>query len=139
MSEANVIELEHVYSHPPAAVWRALTDPETHARWWGAGDVRPVLGHQFQLDMGRWGMQDCEVLAVEPERLFRYRFAIGVLDTTITWTLEPEKDGTRLQLRHEGFDVNTLLGREALRGMGEGWPNVMRHLDEVIDEDLARC
>jgi hypothetical protein len=34
--------------------------------------------------MGKWGQQLCEVVAVEPERLLRYRFAVGRLDTTIT-------------------------------------------------------
>src|SRR6266404_3873129 len=82
MSTDNVIELEHYYSHPPAAVWRALTTPELHARWWTAGDVKPVVGHKFELDMGHWGKQSCEVLAVEPERLISYVYALGVLDTT---------------------------------------------------------
>jgi hypothetical protein len=31
-SKPAIIELEHVYSHSPAAVWRALTDPELVAR-----------------------------------------------------------------------------------------------------------
>jgi len=41
--------------HPPAAVWRALTDPDLLARWWAAGEVKPVVGHRFTLDMGNWG------------------------------------------------------------------------------------
>lgn len=24
---------------------------ELHAKWWAAGDVRPVVGHEFTLDM----------------------------------------------------------------------------------------
>lgn len=75
MKAENVIELEHHYAHPPAAVWKALTTPDLHARWWAAGDVRPVVGHRFDLDMGRWGKQPCEVLAVEPERRLRHLFA----------------------------------------------------------------
>ena len=49
----DMIVVERLYDHPPAAVWRALTDPALHARWWAAGDVRPVVGHRFTLDMGR--------------------------------------------------------------------------------------
>ena len=37
MSQPAVIHLDHYYSHPPASVWKALTDPELHARWWAAG------------------------------------------------------------------------------------------------------
>ncbi|HVJ89571.1 MAG TPA: SRPBCC domain-containing protein, partial [Labilithrix sp.] len=79
--------LEHVYLQPPARVWRALTDPALVARWWAHGDIRPVVGHRFEMDMGPWGKQACQVLTVEPERLFRYRFAETTLNTIITWEL----------------------------------------------------
>jgi uncharacterized protein YndB with AHSA1/START domain len=49
----------------------------------GPGDVEAVVGHRFTLDMGPWGKQRCEVTQVEPERLLVYRFAVGVLDTTL--------------------------------------------------------
>ncbi len=128
MSAPGVIRLEKVYPHPPSAVWRALTDPALHARWWGAGDVRPVVGHRFTLDMGPFGKQPCEVIAVEHERLFSYRFATGTLDTTITWQLSAEGRGTRLALTHEGFDLDSPMGRAAWEGMKGGWPGVLDRL-----------
>ncbi|HEY4075910.1 MAG TPA: SRPBCC domain-containing protein [Rhizomicrobium sp.] len=139
MSADEVSEVEHFYAHPPAAVWRALTTPELHARWWAAGDVKPVVGHKFDLDMGRWGKQSCVVLAVEPERMIRYLFAAGVLDTTITWRLAPEGDGTRLQLRHEGFNLNTPMGRQAMEGMRPGWSGVLLRLAEVLDDTFEKA
>src|SRR5262249_41105104 len=105
MNAPAVIRLERHYSQPPAAVWRVLTTPELFARWWAAGDIQPRVGHRFQLDMGRWGMQQCEVLAVEHEQLLSIRFAEGQLDTTITWQLSALGSGTRLQFTHEGFDL----------------------------------
>jgi uncharacterized protein YndB with AHSA1/START domain len=134
MTNTTAIELEHFYRRPPSAVWKALTDPELHARWWAAGDVRPVVGHRFDLDMGPWGKQPCEVLEVEPERLLKYRFASGTLDTTITWRLIPERDGTRLQLRHEGFDPDSPLAKQAFEGMKAGWPNVLRRMEAVLED-----
>ncbi len=126
------IELVRLYAHAPSAVWRALTDPELHARWWAAGDVKPVVGHRFTLDMGKWGKQPCEVLAVEDGRLLSYRFAEGALDTRITWTLEPEGTGTRLTLVHEGFDLESPMGRAALEGMTAGWPAVLTRLGDLL-------
>lgn len=126
------IHCDQFIAHPPATVWKALTEPELHARWWAAGDVRPVVGHRFTLDMGKWGQQPCEVLDVEPERLLRYSFASGTLDTTITWRLEPEGAGTRLFLEHSGFDLDSPLGRTALDGMGGGWPGVLRNLEPAL-------
>lgn len=132
MSAPTVIQLDHFYAHPPAAVWRALTDPQLHARWWAAGDVRPVVGHRFELDMGPWGKQPCEVLAVEPERLFRYRFAVRTLDTIITWRLAAEGSGTRLTLTHEGFNLDSPMSRRAFEGMKPGWPAVLARLESVL-------
>jgi uncharacterized protein YndB with AHSA1/START domain len=122
------IELDQFIARAPAAVWRALTEPELLARWWAEGDIKPVVGHRFTLDMGKWGRQPCEVLEVEPERLLRYTFAEGVLDTTITWRLEPEGSGTRLFLVHAGFAE----GSAALEGMGGGWPGLLRRIEPAL-------
>lgn len=126
------IECDEFVPHPPAAVWRALTDPDLLARWWAPGDVRAVVGHEFDLDMGPWGEQRCRVLAVEEERLLRYTYGEGGLDTTITWRLVPEGTGTRVLLVHEGFDLDTPVGRQARDGMGHGWPTVLGRLGPVL-------
>ena len=132
MSETQAIHCEQLLDHPPARVWAALTEPELQARWWSAGDIRPVVGHRFTLDMAEWGQQQCEVIEVDPERRLSYRFAEGVLDTTVTWTLEPEGDGTRLTLDHSGFDLDTPMGKAAFDGMGGGWPKVLPRIDAAL-------
>lgn len=90
MTEPAAIRLTRTLPHSPAEVWAALTDPARHATWWAAGDIRPVVGHRFTLDMGKWGMQPCEVLAAEAASRLSYAFAPGVLNTVITWSLAPE-------------------------------------------------
>ncbi len=137
MIPPGVIRLSLSVNHPPAGVWHALTDPKIHAKWWAAGDVRAVVGHRFTLEMGQWGRQPCEVIAVEPERLLSYRFAIGTLDTTITWRLEPEDQGTRLHLEHSGFDLNSPLGKAAFDGMSGGWPKILERITPAIDASAA--
>jgi uncharacterized protein YndB with AHSA1/START domain len=130
--ERGFIQLEQFIEHPPARVWEALTNPTIHAQWWAAGDVRPVLGHRFTLDMGQWGQQPCEVVAVEPERLLSYSFAPGTLDTTITWRLEPHGSGTLLSLEHKGFDLDSPIGKSAFNGMGSGWPKVLVRISTAL-------
>jgi uncharacterized protein YndB with AHSA1/START domain len=122
------IECDQFIARPPAAVWRALTEPDLHAAWWAAGDIKPVVGHRFTLDMGRWGHQWCEILQVEPEKLLRYTFGEGSLDTTITWRLEPEGTGTRLFLVHDGFEPDS----PAWHGMGNGWPGILHRVERAI-------
>jgi uncharacterized protein YndB with AHSA1/START domain len=132
MTQPGTIHLTQHVPHPPARVWAALSEPELHARWWAAGDVRPVVGHRFTLDMGPWGQQPCEVLAVEPGRMISYSFAPGTLDSTITWRIEPDGDGARLTLDHAGFDLDSPLGRKAYEGMAGGWPRILANMGKAI-------
>jgi uncharacterized protein YndB with AHSA1/START domain len=127
-----VIQVEHFYPQPPAVVWKALTDPAMHARWWAAGNVQPIVGHRFELDMGQWGKQPCEVLEVQQNRLLKYRFAAGTLDSTITWELVSEGSGTTLKLTHEGFNLDSPMGRMAFEGMKPGWPKVLARLELLL-------
>ena len=128
MSDQTDIELDQFIAREPAAVWRALTEPELLARWWTAGDIKPIVGHRFTLDMGSWGQQQCEVLEVDPGRLLSYTFAEGALDTTITWRLEPEGAGTRLFLRHAGFPPGSM----SLKRMSGGWPAILRRIEPAL-------
>src|SRR5579872_49461 len=134
MKTLEVIQIERFYPHAAAAVWRALTNPPLHARWWAAGDVRPIVGHKFDLDMGPWGKQPCEVLQVENERLLKYSFAADSLETVITWELIPQANGTLLRLTHEGFNLDSPLSRQAFEGMKPGWPHVLDRLQATLAE-----
>lgn len=131
--EMGEIRLERVYSQAPSKVWRALTVPELVARWWAAGDIRAEVGHRFEMDMGPWGKQPCEVLAVEAERRFSYRFAEPTLNTIITWELAAEGTGTRLTLIHSGFDLDSPVSRRAYEGMKPGWPGILERIADALD------
>jgi len=137
MTEPGIIRLSQYINHPPARVWQALTDPALHAKWWAAGDVKAEVGHRFTLDMGKWGQQACEVIAVEPERLLKYTFAPETLNTTITWRLETEGSGTRLHLEQSGFDLDSPMGKMAYEGMGGGWPSVLARIEQAIPAGVA--
>jgi uncharacterized protein YndB with AHSA1/START domain len=113
------ITVDQFVAASPAKVWRGLTDPEVHAKWWAPGDIAPVEGHRFHLKMpSPWGEVACEVLEVVPEERFVYTFN-GTW--TLTWTLVAEGTGTRLLLEHSGFDLDNPQDRFALENMGKGW------------------
>ncbi len=132
MTEPNAIVLTRFYPYSTDKIWGALTEPSHIANWWAPGDIRPVVGHRFTLDMGPWGQQQCEVLAVEHEKLISYTYAEGILNTIITWTLETEGTGTRLTLEHKGFDLNSPVGKQAFEGMKNGWPTVLDRIDRLF-------
>jgi uncharacterized protein YndB with AHSA1/START domain len=131
------IECDQFYPYPASAVWRALTEPELQARWWAPGDVRPVVGHQFTITLGRLGEMQCEVLAVEPERMIRYTLGGGPIDTTLTWRLVPEGKGTRLLLTQEGFDLDSPLAKDAYERMSHGWPIVLGQMEPALRDFAA--
>ena len=128
----NAIRLERRLPHPATAVWAALTTPELLARWWAPGDIAPIVGHRFVMDMGAWGQQQCEVLDVKPGELIRFLFSEGQLDTTVTWRLEAVEDGTVLHLEHAGFNLDTPMGQQAFQGMGSGWPGLLSRIEKVL-------
>jgi uncharacterized protein YndB with AHSA1/START domain len=84
------------------------------------------------MDMGSWGQQQCEVLTVDPGKSSTFLFAEGMLDTTITWRLESVDDGTVLHHEHAGFRLDTPRGRQAIEGMGNGWPGLLTRIDGVL-------
>jgi hypothetical protein len=42
------------------------------------------------------------------------------------------EDGTVLHFEHEGFRLDTLMGRQALEGMGNGWPGLLGRIEQVL-------
>jgi uncharacterized protein YndB with AHSA1/START domain len=140
MSDPRRIEVDQFLRHPPARVWRALTDPELLARWLMPNTFRLDVGHRFTFtttpapDAGFDGIVHCEVLAFEAERRLRISWRAGDLDTTVTWTLAAEGTGTRLLLVHDGFDPDA-PGQQQVRAMLDGgWrSHGMRRLADVLD------
>ncbi|SHF74695.1 Uncharacterized conserved protein YndB, AHSA1/START domain [Jatrophihabitans endophyticus] len=135
------IEVDQYFPHPPAKVWRALTTPDLMAEWLMPNDFRPVVGTRFVLrarpvaQTGFSGLIACEVLDLVPQQRLRISWRDAdpshAMDTTVTWTLHAEGDGTRLVLEHAGFDADDPTQQLARSFMGGGWrgPVLGRLLD----------
>lgn len=132
MSNIAHLHLTQSIPFPPTRVWQALTDPTLLAAWWAPGDIRAVVGHRFALDMGPWGKQHCVVKVADAPRVLVYTYAESVLDTTLSWRLAPDGDGTRLTMDHEGFNLDTPMGQTAYQGMSAGWPSVLARIAQAL-------
>ncbi|MFF4229204.1 SRPBCC domain-containing protein [Streptomyces sp. NPDC001820] len=144
--DLTTIRVDQFLAHPPAKVWRALTEPELIAEWLMPGDFRLEVGHRYTMtavprpNTNFSGTVRAEVLAYETERMLRVRWtdamgARNAADWTITWTLEPEGRGTRLFLVHEGFDPDDPAQVMAHKLMGGGWRSqVLQALRETLEE-----
>src|SRR3546814_14654352 len=81
-AETRTVIVEREFAHPPAKVWRALTQPHLVAEWLMAGDVASTPGHRFRSCAAR-GPVAYQVLAVDPAR----QSATGWDDTGVRGTL----------------------------------------------------
>ena len=126
MNETQAIVVEYELPHPPAKVWRALTEPQLVGEWLMPNDLRAEVGHKFKFQappMPGWdGVVECEVVEVDREKRLRYSWRGGPaesrLDTMVSWTLTPTATGTRLKLEHTGFTKKNAFAFDA---MSKGW------------------
>jgi uncharacterized protein YndB with AHSA1/START domain len=135
------------YPHPPAKVWRALTDPALVPLWTSTGKggrpvgFAPAVGTRFKFvakPMPGWnGIVDCEVLEVqEPSRL-RYSWQGDAKDdvTIVTYELAPQGAGTRFTWDHTGFTglggfvVSKMLASVREKMLTVGLPAVLDEMD----------
>jgi uncharacterized protein YndB with AHSA1/START domain len=142
MTDTQSIRMEYDLPHPPAKVWRALTDPELVAKWLLPNDLRADVGHAFKFKAAEptpwWdGIVDCEVLAVELHKRLQYTWKGGPkklqIDTVVTWTLTPTgAGGTKLAMEHSGFLASNKF---AYDGAIQGWQGMLGgKLPRVLEE-----
>ncbi len=144
------IQREVLIPQPCEQVWRALTDSASLAEWMYPNDFEPRVGHRFTFrvppnpKVGFDGLVvRCEVLECEPPgentngRLaFSWSAGGAVVDTRVSFRLEPDGDGTRLVFEHSGFDLSQPFGDQAFKGAGYGWAKMLKQLAAVV-ADLA--
>jgi uncharacterized protein YndB with AHSA1/START domain len=141
-AETRSLVVEREIPHPPAKIWRALTQPHLIEEWLMKNDFKPVVGHRFDL-RADWGAVDCQVLAVEPNKTLSYTWnatrlgAATDLKSVITWTLTPTSTGTHLRMVQSGFRDDQ--PQYYYQGAKAGWPRLFAALEQVLARmDLAR-
>lgn len=143
MTNRATFEFDEFLPHPPAKVWRVLSEPELMTRWLMPNEgFEPVVGTRFRFrtepvpQTGFSGLVECEVLEVDPGRLLRISWSGGgtALDSIVTWRLEPEGSGTRLLLTQAGFDLDDPDQARAFQVMRGGWrSHVFRRMVAALD------
>ena len=134
------IETDLFLPQQPEQVWTALTDPALLAKWLMPNDFAPTVGHHFTFTTEPVpsqhfdGIINCEVLALEPTSLLTISWKGGNLDSTVTWRLAQEGTGTRLFLRHDGFDDSDPTQVATKKILGGGWKG---HLAKRLEQTLA--
>jgi uncharacterized protein YndB with AHSA1/START domain len=161
MTETPIYVLEREFDAPAALVWRAWTEPELLARWYGPG-VETII-HQLDVAPGglwlgemRWNgnanyqrVEYTEVVA--PERLVWLHSMADAdwnvianpmmpdwpraLLTTVTFDEVGGKTKLRLTWEpHEATEAEIACFAAALAGMHKGWAAGMEILAEILAE-----
>lgn len=125
---------------PREQVWRAITDSATLAEWMFPNDMEPRVGHQFTFrvpanpKVGFEGMiVRCEVLECEPPSRLAFSWSAGgLVDTRVSFQLEPDGEGTRVLFEHSGFDISESWSEQAFRGAEYGWAKMLGQLPAVV-------
>lgn len=134
--------LECLYAEPIELVWWAITDSAVLKEWLMENNFTPVVGTRCQFRMkpqpGFNGVIQCEVLEVAQPRRLVYTWDGGGTwgRTTLTWTLEPCEQGTKLRLEHKGFEGFRPFLLSLM--MGSGWKKKLTVSVRAILSRMAR-
>jgi uncharacterized protein YndB with AHSA1/START domain len=128
--------LERRLSHPPAAVWSMLIEPQGIAQWLAPGTIELRKGGRVHVDFGDSGVViDSTVTDLDPPRLIAYSWSSGAEPVRpLRWELSAEGAGTRLVLTVRlpagediakacaGFDAHLEMLAAALEGVPIRFP-----------------
>jgi len=165
MSELPEYTVDRVFDAPRDMVWRAWTDPDLLARWYGPG-VETVI-HKFDLKPGGEWLNEMKrgeysmlsravfVEVAPPKRLVWHHHSSTdknwksvpnpqmpdwpkVLLTTVTFTDDGDKTKVRLVWApFEATDAEIACFSGAVANMGKGWESGFAIMDEIFAELLA--
>jgi uncharacterized protein YndB with AHSA1/START domain len=133
-TQSQAISFEFDLRHPPAKIWRALTEPALMAKW-----LLPIVnfdlapGAEFTLQAppqpGWDGAVNCRVIDVVPHETLSYTWKVGDLDTVVTFVLAPSEAGTRLSLVQSGFKESQ---KKNFGGARYGWRMMGARLVDIL-------
>jgi uncharacterized protein YndB with AHSA1/START domain len=147
-SSTDRIEQQIDLQAPLPRVWRALTDYKQFGAWFRVDLEAPfVAGRPTQGRITHPGYEHVVmrvvVEAIEPQRLFSFRWHPYAVDPTVDYSsepmtlvefrLEPTGSGTRLSVSESGFDAIPAGRRaEAFRMNRDGWSGQVRNIADYV-------
>jgi uncharacterized protein YndB with AHSA1/START domain len=134
-AQTGSLTFEFDLHHPPAKVWRALTEPALLTEW-----LLPTFDHELRQGAaftfqappqpGWDGTVNCKLVEIEAQRKLAWTWVVGDLDTVVTLTLTPTESGTRLTLVQTGFAPDQ---KQAFGGARYGWKLMGERLVTLLE------
>lgn len=129
---------------PRARVWKALTDPEVMAQWFGDSVEFAALepGATGSIDWDGYGTFPIEITEVAPDDSFGFRWSgipadeLNEYSTHVRFTLSDAGTGTDVTVVESGFDTlpgGTRYRRARLEQNREGWDVELDELAMLLE------
>jgi len=124
-----------VFKAPIQKVWKAVATAEGLSAWFMPNDLKPVVGHEFQLNAGPYGMSPCKVTEVDEPHKISFRWG---KDWTLTFELTDLEGQTEVTIIHSGWNEHTLTEfgqpHPIIRGvMDKGWSGLHQKLGAYVE------
>jgi uncharacterized protein YndB with AHSA1/START domain len=121
----------------PETAWRTLTEPARVALWLTEASAPRRIGETYRLDFGEGSVVRGEILVLDPGQAFAHRWAgdggeAGEV-TLVTWAVAPQAGGSRISLRHDGWD-EAGLDATARDNHAAYWAGYLEDLRDVLEE-----
>ena len=121
----------------PDTAWRTLTEPARVALWLTDASAPRRVGDSYRLDFGEGSIVRGEIVILEPGRVFAHRWAWDGAEprevTLVTWVVEPRAGGSRISLRHAGWD-EAGLDASVRDDHAAYWAGYVEDLRNVLEE-----
>ncbi|UUZ82016.1 SRPBCC domain-containing protein [Paenibacillus sp. P26] len=129
------IRQTEVFNAPIQKVWDAVATSEGIAAWFMPNDFQPIVGHEFHLNAGPFGMSPCKVTEIDPPRRLSFRWG---KDWTLTFELAEVEGKTQFTLIHSGWDADTVTEfgqpHTVVRDqMNAGWGGLAKKLGAYVE------
>lgn len=124
-----------IFNAPIQKVWKAVSTSEGIASWFMPNDFQSVIGYEFSLNAGPFGIQRCKVTELDPP--YRLSFTWGNEGWHITFELRELEGKTEFTLIHSGWKEAEYVAQTGMKQgvirnrMDNGWT-------ELINEKLRK-
>ncbi|MEZ5083073.1 MAG: SRPBCC domain-containing protein [Bacteroidales bacterium] len=129
----NPVTKEEIYATTPEKIWKAITDKDQMKAWYfDIPDFELKIGSTFNFfepgDDKKFHHQ-CTIKEIIPDKKLRHTWSYPDYskgESMVTWEIKPEKDKTRLMLRHDFIERFIDGGKDfAKENFDAGWKEIL--------------
>lgn len=133
----DVIKKVHQYNHNIADVWKAISEAEEISTWFIKADFKAEVGYEYTFTH-EGTVINGKVLKADPVFTLAYTWIVSGtgVETTVTWNLKENDEGTMLTLEHSGISnyPNEQMATTMFESFSGGWDSCISKLNKFLTD-----